>query len=312
MKFGTFCVSATARHGKGRVAAWGDSTVFSNFEIFYPGKAEYLINTMHWLNHTDGVLPSVARRMALLGLAGGLLAVLLWRREPRVWLGAISVAAAALLAARLGSEWIEEKRSGFPQPTTPSEWVVFAAEAGDPGHHLRDFITEEPYNERYEVFIQWVMRTGAFTGFHLLDAENANGLYAHLRSSERTKVANALIVRKPADLGQLDAFARLPMRPGDPLLLMFASTVPVEEALAGMVKAGIASDESLGEIRKAWPSGEVLIDDGGRRLLIVAGAERFSDQSMGISEKVVPDETQRALFNQAFGLIDRLLGRSVQ
>jgi hypothetical protein len=33
---------------------------------------------------------------------------------------------------------------------------------------------------------------------------------------------------------------------------------------------------------------------------------------MGISEKVVPDETQKALFNQAFGLIDCLLGRAAE
>jgi hypothetical protein len=156
------------------------------------------------------------------------------------------------------------------------------------------------------------MRTGAFTGFHLLESEDANGLYAHLRTSDRTKVANALIVRKPADLGQLDEFARIPRRPEDPLLLMFASSVPVEEVLAAIKRAGLANNESLEEIRKAWPSGEVLIDDGGRRLMIVAGAERFSDQAMGISEKVVPDETQKALFNQAFGLIDRLFGRDAQ
>jgi hypothetical protein len=31
---------------------------------------------------------------------------------------------------------------------------------------------------------------------------------------------------------------------------------------------------------------------------------------MGISEKVTPDATQRARFTQAFGLIDRLLGRN--
>jgi hypothetical protein len=43
--------------------------------------------------------------------------------------------------------------------------------------------------------------------------------------------------------------------------------------------------------------------------LVVAGAERFSDQSMGISEKVVPEEAQRAVFDQAYGLIDRLFGR---
>jgi hypothetical protein len=312
MKHGTFCVAAAARHGSGRVAAWGDSTVFSNFEIFYPGKQEYLLNTMGWLNHKDGVLPSMGRRLALVILLAGSAAFLMWRREPRIWLLTLTWLVAALGIAWLASGMIERRRAVFPTPQQASDWVVFAADPEDPGHHLRDFITEEPYNERYEVFIQWVMRTGAFTGFHLLGKEDANGLYAHLRTSERTKVANALIVRKPGDLGQLDEFAKIPRRKDDPLLLMFASTVPVEEALSGMVKAGIAKSESLEEIRKAWPSGEVLIDDGGRRLMIVAGAERFSDQAMGISEKVVPDESQKALFNQAFGLIDRLLGRAGQ
>jgi hypothetical protein len=312
MKHGTFCVAAASRYGSGRVAAWGDSTVFSNFEIFYPGKQEYLLNTLAWLNHKDGVLPAMGRRMALVVLLAAVAAFLVWRREPRTWLFTLTWLVAALGSAWLISALLERRRSVFPTPQQASDWVVFAADPHDPGHHLRDFISEEPYNERYEVFIQWVMRTGAFTGFHLLESEDANGLYAHLRTSDRTKVANALIVRKPADLGQLDEFARIPRRPEDPLLLMFASSVPVEEVLAAIKRAGLANNESLEEIRKAWPSGEVLIDDGGRRLMIVAGAERFSDQAMGISEKVVPDETQKALFNQAFGLIDRLFGRDAQ
>ena len=44
--------------------------------------------------------------------------------------------------------------------------------------------------------------------------------------------------------------------------------------------------------------------------MVVAGAERFSDLAMGISEKVVPNAAQRTLFGQAFGLIDRLFGRT--
>jgi hypothetical protein len=313
MKHGTFCVAAASRHGSGRVAAWGDSTVFSNFEIFYPGKQEYLLNTLGWLNHKDGVLSSMGRRMALVILLAGVAAFLLWRREPRTWLLTLTWLVAALGCAWLASGVFECRRAAFPKPQHAGDWVVFAADPVDPGHHLRDFISEEPYNERYEVFIQWVMRTGAFTGFHLLGTENANALYAHLRASDGTKVANALIVRKPADLGQMDEFAKIPRRPEDPLLLMFASTVPVEEALAGIERSGIATKpELLEEIRKAWPSGEAVLDDGGRRLMIVAGAERFSDQAMGISEKVVPDESQKALFNQAFGLIDRLFGRDAE
>jgi hypothetical protein len=65
----------------------------------------------------------------------------------------------------------------------------------------------------------------------------------------------------------------------------------------------------LDALRAAWPSGEVLIEDGPRRVMVVAAAERFSDQMMGITEKVVPDEPQRALFDKAFSLSDRLFGR---
>jgi hypothetical protein len=311
MRHGTFCVAAAARHGGGRVAAWGDSTVFSNFEIFYPGKQEYLLNTLGWLNRKDGVLPSVGRRLALAALLAGVAAVLLWRREPRVWLVTLSSLAASLGVAWLAGRVIESGRAAFPDPQEACDWVVFAADPKDRGHNLRDFVSEEPYNERYEVFIQWVMRTGSFAGFHLLGTDQADGLHAHLRNSDRTKVANALIVRKPGDLGQLGEFAAIPRRPQDPVLLMFASAIPAEQALEVIERAGIATKpESLAEIRKAWPAGEAVIDDGGRRLMVVAGAERFSDQAMGISEKVIPDETQKALFNQAFGIIDRLLGRN--
>ena len=45
-------------------------------------------------------------------------------------------------------------------------------------------------------------------------------------------------------------------------------------------------------------------------LLMEIHRERFSDQAMGISEKVTPDAAQRAVFDQAFGIIDRLFGHA--
>jgi hypothetical protein len=311
MKMGTFCVSASARYGRGRVVAWGDSTVFSNFEIFYPGKYEYLLNTLHWLGHQDGALPAVGRRMGLMILLGGVAGFLLWRREPRVWLVTALVVVGALGVTRFASGVAERARATFPQPQRPSEWVVFGATAKDKAHHLRDFITEEPYDQRYEVFIQWVLRTGAYSGFQLLDPKANNGLYDHLRTADTAAVARALIVRKPADLEQLDALAKVSARAKDPLLLMFASSIPAEQAAAGIQRAGLLSSaEAIAQLASAWPKGEIELQDGGRRVLVVAGAERFSDQAMGISEKVVPDAGQRALFDQAFGVIDRLFGRA--
>ena len=40
--FGLFLQSASVRHGRGRVVAFTDSTVFSNFTMFLGGKPEYL------------------------------------------------------------------------------------------------------------------------------------------------------------------------------------------------------------------------------------------------------------------------------
>ncbi|MEO0017295.1 MAG: hypothetical protein RLZZ522_578 [Verrucomicrobiota bacterium] len=311
MKSGKFCVSASAHYGRGRVVAWGDSTVFSNFEIFYPGKYEYLLNTMQWLGRKDGLPVSVVRTVALLLLFAGVAALLLWRRDPRLWLATALALVGALGAVRLASGMAERARAEFPKPIRPSEWVVFGATAADKAHHLRGFITEEPYDQRYEVFIQWVLRTGAYSGFQLLDAKSDNGLYDHLRTSDNATTALALIVRKPEDLAQLDDLAKVPAGDKHPLLLMFSSSIPVEDALARIQVSGLVkSADEIVKIAAAWPQGEVEIQDGGRRVLVVAGAERFSDQAMGISEKVTPDATQRATFGQAFGIIDRLFGRT--
>ncbi len=311
MRSGDYCVAAASRYGSGRVAAWADSTVFSNFEIFYPGKYEFLLNTTQWLNHKDGLLAEMGRRLAPLALVAGLIGFLLLRREPRVWLFTLLVAAVGLTAIRHACGWFERRRAEFPKPIQPSEWVVFAADPNDQAHHLRDFIGEGPYDQRYEVFIQWVLRTGAFSGFHILGSPDANGLYDELRKSDTATTARALIVRTPADLPQLRQLAEIPARANDPLLLLFSNSIPPETAVAEIGKAGLIHDpEILAKIAAAWPAGEALLDDGGRRVLVIAGAERFSDQEMGISEKVTPDAAQRARFGEAFGAIDRLLGHA--
>lgn len=319
MKTGTFCVSAASRHGRGRVVAWADSTIFSNFEIFYPGKYEYLLNVMEWLNHKDDSFGGIVRRITPILALAGLALFLARRREPRVWLTTAVLAVACLGAARITSLWVEQQQAAFPapvrsaqagQPAQPVEWVFFGAHAKDPGHNLCGFVSNEPYDQRYEVFIQWVMRSGPYPGFYLLDKWADNGLYKHLHESDATTTALALIVRKPDDLAQLDALGKISTRAKDPLLLMFSKTIAAADAVDGIKRAGLVKDAgALARVAEAWPASEVVISDGERRLLVVAGAERFSDQAMGISEKVVPDAGQRALFNQAFGVIDRLFGR---
>lgn len=55
MKHGLFLQSAGIKHGKGRVLAFTDSTVFSNFWMFMPGKPELFLGFLNWLNRMNTI-----------------------------------------------------------------------------------------------------------------------------------------------------------------------------------------------------------------------------------------------------------------
>ena len=68
-RFGAFVQAWSTHGGKGRVIAWGDSTIFSNFCLYQPGKAQVLLNLVEWLNHQGGTGRVVA--VDLVGAGGG-------------------------------------------------------------------------------------------------------------------------------------------------------------------------------------------------------------------------------------------------
>jgi len=51
--FGLFLQSVGIKHGKGRVLAFSDSTCFSNFYMYIPGKPEYALGSINWLNRMN-------------------------------------------------------------------------------------------------------------------------------------------------------------------------------------------------------------------------------------------------------------------
>ena len=78
MQYGAFIQLWATTYGTGRVLAWTDSTIFSSFCAFQPGKAELLFGAINWLNHRSrfdrpgwrwGL--AVAAWLAALGLVGG-------------------------------------------------------------------------------------------------------------------------------------------------------------------------------------------------------------------------------------------------
>jgi hypothetical protein len=84
IRFGSFVQAWSTHGGRGRVIAWGDSTIFSNFCLYQPGKAEVLLNLVDWLNHEGGM--DLAWLWILFGLAAIFNGLWLVRRDGSAWL----------------------------------------------------------------------------------------------------------------------------------------------------------------------------------------------------------------------------------
>ena len=80
-RYGAFVELWTTHHGTGRVAAFGDSTIFSNFSTFEPGKAELMLGMLEWLNHRQRASDP---RSVLVGLGALLISGALFAGAPLV------------------------------------------------------------------------------------------------------------------------------------------------------------------------------------------------------------------------------------
>lgn len=60
IKYGLFLQSAGVKHGKGRVIAFTDSTIFSNFWMFMPGKSELFLGFLNWLNRMNTIFSFIS------------------------------------------------------------------------------------------------------------------------------------------------------------------------------------------------------------------------------------------------------------
>lgn len=113
MRYGAFVQLWAARHGRGRVLAFTDSTIFSNFSVFEPGKSELWLGMVEWLNRQDALGQP---RPLLLVLGSALLALsLFWlRKEPAAALPAVATAALSWTLACTGL--VRWQHSRLPPP----------------------------------------------------------------------------------------------------------------------------------------------------------------------------------------------------
>lgn len=166
MRYGAFIQLWTMRYGAGRVAAWTDSTIFSNFSAFEPGKTELMLGMLDWLNRRS-LLDRAAAWWGVVGLLGVLAAAALasgLRVANRHALGGVLVAAAGVAGITAGSAAVAAfHRHSMPtlEPVRPMVRVVLDRTVSDVPLSRGGFTQENGLG--YGLFEQWIPRLGYFT-----------------------------------------------------------------------------------------------------------------------------------------------------
>ncbi len=108
MQYGSWCQLWATTSGTGRVAAFADSTLFSNFCVFQPGKAELFIGMIEWLNRSSPFDSPTRKRMLTI---------------PLVVISIFLILVAIGLARGLRGGWLLLLAAGFAG-WTAGGWIV--------------------------------------------------------------------------------------------------------------------------------------------------------------------------------------------
>ncbi len=325
-KFGAFNQMVCAAVGAGRVVSFGDSTVYSNFLAFYPGKAEVLLGAVDWLNRVnrwDGV-----NRLALGVFAAALLLGLLlqWRLSAHFGPTLMTVSTAAALVWTATWALDMQTRIAFqrPKPHTPVPRIVFEMQHGD--YELPVFSFTKDYPRSYEVFYQYVLRVGYYpdVSFDLRRSMASSDdpivvIRPHKAFSNQTIDAAREFVERGGTLLVLDSTMNREST-ADELLRPFGlgfspgptRGVFVVEPASGARICGLQSGRAVegGTALMRTEAGEAILAYArlGRGRVIAAGlADRFTNVQMGGSDKVIPTPQFRAAYELQFQLLRGLI-----
>jgi len=133
-RWGMFLQAAAAGHGRGRVLSFTDSTVFSNFSVFFRGTPELALGMIAFLNQRSSdrsLLMALTAAAGLLMLIGSAVVALPrpargGRIQARTAVPFVSsIIASGLLAGGLASSALNARASVPPGPHAPMTTVAF-------------------------------------------------------------------------------------------------------------------------------------------------------------------------------------------
>lgn len=313
MRYGSFVQMWAARFGRGRVLAFTDSTIFSNFCVFEPGKSELMLGALEWLNHESRM---GSPRGWLNGLGVALLAMtclLSCRAQGPVLL----YSALGLLGWAASVVAVQQINRAAMRPLVAQRRMVrmhIDRTICDCGLSKNGFV--DGTLEGFGIFERWMLRLGYFTsrrkGESLFDGDVVVFLRPHGNVTGEFERRVADYVQGGGKMLIVDS--PRPDSASNQLLTAFGLSIDLREPVNGVLRtmadwpsipvsdaAKVAGGEPF-----AWINGQPVAakKSFGRGAVFVLGcATRFCDANMGRSSDVIPDKQLQDVFEVQFALL---------
>ena len=161
-RFGAFVQAWAAHAGDGRVIAWGDSTIFSNFCIGQPGKFPVLLNMIEWLNHQGG--KGVWWLWTLLGVAAIGNGLWMIRAGGASWLVLLAAAACGWTLGTTSASALMAHDMPMPTPLPDRRMPLVVIDRTTSRVPLAStFTNDDPTGGGFGLLEQWIPRLGYMT-----------------------------------------------------------------------------------------------------------------------------------------------------
>jgi len=263
--------AVAVKYGKGRVVAFADSTIISNFRIFFGGSSNFVIGAMEYLNRKN-TYENEKQILFLLGMPlAGLAAFLLGRKS---WgerkMGALLVVL-AIGALAVGGALLIFSTKG--ENTVPSRFYDYNHTVGFDGEHSGNITSQGDLQGEYETFYIWTQRVNLTPSMEE-------------RMQDAMAKGRAMVVIDPvAELsGEELASLRDYIKGGGCVLLMVSSQGPWSEVIRSFglqtyylqEPANSTANASMMDLAFAWKDGLPIKPwgwaiKGGRPLLDIDG-----------------------------------------
>ena len=161
MQYGIFVQAAGMPYGKGRVLLFSDSTVWSNFYMFIPGKPELILGILNWLDRRNGIWEFLHLAFIFIAFGSLILSVFIGKNLNRKYLIYLTIAT-GLITTPLAVHFFEILNHidySNPKQHTKYTQVNFESEHSDfemPVLHISQNTERD-----YHTFYVWLQRINA-------------------------------------------------------------------------------------------------------------------------------------------------------